>query len=119
MNRLNEQIRQKIMKQKMVGNYFAAIVTYEELEEWAKKADDLIEDCYTNGTIITEEISEKLNEIFDKYSGKEHYGYAEAKKDLLDLFSFNGSLPFHVAILDGLKIDVEVKNGYLIIKNSK
>jgi hypothetical protein len=33
MNGLNDQIRQKIMKQKMVGHESAAVVTFEELEE--------------------------------------------------------------------------------------
>gem|GEM_PF-5060112 len=45
MNGLNDQIRQKIMKQKMVGHESAAIVTYEELEEWANKSDELVKNC--------------------------------------------------------------------------
>ena len=63
-------------------------------------------------------MDKELKEIFDKYSGKEHYGYDEAKKELLYLFSVSGSLPFPVAILDGLKIDVKFKDGGLIIKKS-
>ena len=45
MNGLNDQIRQKIMKQKIVGHESAAIVTYKELEEWANKADELVKKC--------------------------------------------------------------------------
>lgn len=45
MNELNAQIRQKIMKQKMVGHESAAIVTYKELEEWANKAAELVKPC--------------------------------------------------------------------------
>ena len=33
------------MKQKMVGHESAAMVTYEELEDWAKKADELVKNC--------------------------------------------------------------------------
>lgn len=61
-------------------------------------------------------MDKELKEIFDKYSGKEHYGYNEAKKEFLDLFSVSGTLPFPVLILDGLKLDVEFKNGGIIIK---
>jgi len=38
-------------------------------------------------------MDKKLKEILDNYSGKEHYGFEEAKKELLDLFGVSGSLP--------------------------
>jgi len=36
-------------------------------------------------------MDKKLQEILDNYSGKEHYGFEEAKKELLDLFGVSES----------------------------
>ena len=39
---LSDQIRRKILMQKAVGHDTAAVVTYEELNEWVAKSDELI-----------------------------------------------------------------------------
>ncbi|HMC01384.1 MAG TPA: hypothetical protein VKN14_10155 [Flavobacteriaceae bacterium] len=41
-------------------------------------------------------MDKRLQEILDNYSGKERYGFEEAKKELLDLFGINHSAIDHL-----------------------
>jgi len=46
-------------------------------------------------------MNKELQNILDNYSGKEHYGFKEAKKELLDLFSSEQLVTFLKWVGDG------------------